>query len=136
LNSFVPSPQNLIQYTNRTYQSAIKAEADVHAGGNFFWSFYRDYLILEDDGKAIMKRVYLKSQGAEINKEILLYEGVHKRPDNGYYLFDLHLENKLSRRSWCCEIVEGDKLVCHGNFEVKGVRTTLETELFKLVAEQ
>ena len=124
----------MTKYSENKYQTDFKAEADIHAGGNFFWSLYKDQLILHSDSSAQLKRVYLKDNGLDINKEEIILEGTHYFPKVGHYLFEVELQNSNIRYKYCCEIVNDDKLICHGYYQLReSSNMTYVTELFNII---
>ncbi len=121
-------------YIGKKYQTGLKAEADIHAGGNFFWSLYKDELILNQDSTAQLKRIYLKNNGFDINKEKIILEGTHNTPQQGHYLFEVILNNENVQHKYCCEIIENDKLICHGFYQFRNTNNnTYITELFNII---
>jgi len=47
--------------TGKEFRTSIKVIADIHAGGNFFWTTYYDKLIFKEDNSIELIRVYEKS---------------------------------------------------------------------------
>lgn len=101
---------------NRQFKTAIKADADIHAGGNFFWKTYYEKLIFKDNNRVELVRVLLKENGTERLEETLLSGGVFKNPTIGYYDVEIELNhvNQKVLTMYCGKIVEPKTLICHG----------------------
>jgi hypothetical protein len=81
-----------------------------------------------------LKRIYSNNNGTEIHEEITIFEGKFINPSNGYYLFDLELKNQYSERKWSCDLVEKNKLICHGTLKLIGEnQLKYESEIFEII---
>jgi hypothetical protein len=106
----------LAELQNRQFRTATKADADIHAGGNFFWKTYYDKLTFKDNGQVELARVSLKDNGFDRMDEVLMSTGIYKKPTVGYYDVEIeltHVSQKILTR-YCGKVVETGTLICYG----------------------
>lgn len=117
--------------TNFEFRTATKVNADIHAGGNFFWTTYYDKLRFENDNLLSLIRVYEKNNSVELSKEELLFKGDYNEPKVGYYEVEMTLKNinNTSILKYCGKIIDNDTLICHG-YRKFNESSQYESELF------
>jgi len=119
------------EYLNKIFETPQKASADIVAGGNIIWHVFHYELVLLSDYSAIIYKIISENNGIKKGSKTILFEGHYNSPRNGYYSFELKLNNNQISKYWCCQITEDEKLICHGYWWYNNSdEKHLETELF------
>jgi|SRR5690554_5934636 len=119
---------------NNEFRTATKVDADIHAGGNFFWTTFYDKLRFNEDKSADLIRVYEKNNSIELSKEELLFKGKYDKPKVGYYEMEMtleHIKSDITLR-YCGKIVDNETLICHG-YRKYNDSSAYESEIFQKI---
>ena len=116
---------------NCEFRTATKVDADIHAGGNFFWTTYYDKLKFDNENLVSFFRVFEKNNSIELLKEELLFKGNYDKPKVGYYDVEMtlvHINRKIIIR-YCGKLIDNDTLICHGYRKFEDT-SNYESEIF------
>lgn len=120
-------------FINNEFVTSLKVNADIHAGGCFFWTTYYDKLIFKKNNCVELVRIYENSNGGKLQKEELLFRGVYEKPKIGHYDIEIelkHITHQISI-SYCGKMVDDNKLICYCVIKSAYVDThSCESEIF------
>lgn len=122
---------------NTEFRTATKVAADIHAGGNFFWTTFYYKLRFYENRKVELIQVLEKNNSVELSKEELLFKGEYDKPKIGHYETEInleHIEREITLR-YCGKIVDNKTLICYGyrRFKKYNETTDYESEIFQKI---